>query len=450
MRDPTLPELNPVAPVAAARRAPGWAGWLFPKPFDVVSSVLYVGTLILFFYDRLRGAYGHPLIGWQAVLITGAIAGLLVVDRVEFWRYGETPPARVAAALLLLRAVLIEIVAQLDDFSFSPFLYLVIPFTAALYFSSRVGYSLAALSWIAFVVKFSLYQPDWYTVPTALHQALLFTVALAFALAMARVIKNERVSRARAEHLLAALEHSHQQLQVYAAQVGELAVAQERNRLAREIHDSLGHYLTVINVQLEKALAFRETRPAEAGQAVGDAKRLAGEALRDVRRSVGALRAAPDEERFVLPDALAQLVDNVRPGPFALELQIEGPAEGFSAQASLALYRAAQEALTNVQKHAGAERVWVTLRFLPEEARLEVRDDGRGFDPAGRTRPLAGGEGGYGLMGVQERLALVGGDLHIESAPGGGTTLRAVVPQIRPPGDTPVPLPVLAGARREQ
>ena len=102
----------------------------------------------------------------------------------------------------------------------------------------------------------------------------------------------------------------------------ELATAKERNRLAREIHDGLGHYLTIINVQLEKALTYRERNPAEEEQAVRDAKRLASEALQDVRHSVSALRAT--DEAFVLTPAIHALVERLRAAQRAVELRIEG------------------------------------------------------------------------------------------------------------------------------
>ncbi|HMA34086.1 MAG TPA: sensor histidine kinase [Chloroflexia bacterium] len=406
-----------------------WSVWLIPKPFDVVTTLLYLGTLLLFFYERLQGLYGHPLVWWQAVLIVAAILALLLVDRVEGWRYGEAVPARVAQLLFVTRLVLIEIVAQLDDFSFSPFLYLLIPFTAALYFGVRVGYGVAGLVWITYLVKISFYQVRWYSLVSDMHEVLIFSIGLIFAVTMAKVVQSEKESRARAEGLL-------RQVQAYTQQVEDLAVTKERNRLARDIHDSLGHYLTVINVQLEKALAFRAARPQEADLAVGDAKRLAREALQDVRGSVGALRTTAGPDAFVLGGALRQLAANMANSPFAIDVQIEGSEEDFAPGVRLALYRAAQEGLTNVQKHAAPGRVAVQLRFGPQAADLVLSDDGQGFEPASLLALPPGREGRYGLQGLRERLALVGGDLQIESRPGQGTRLRIQVPRdgLRPTG----------------
>src|SRR5262249_55169558 len=144
-------------------------------------------------------------------------------------------------------------------------------------------------------------------------------------------------------------------------------------------HDTLGHYLTVINVQLEKALAFRAQKPGEAEQAVHDAKRMASEALQDVRRSVGMLRST--QTVFVFETAMQALVEHMRGGEFTVELQIEGNDAGYSPASLIALYRAAQEGLTNVQRHAKAHVTQVWVNFGEHEATLTVSDDGCGFEP---------------------------------------------------------------------
>jgi signal transduction histidine kinase len=244
---------------------------------------------------------------------------------------------------------------------------------------------------------------------------------------MARVVMTEKASRTRAEQLFGELERSHQQLKIYAEQVAELVTAKERNRLARDIHDSLGHYLTVINVQLEKALAIRSKKPQEADQAVSDAKRLAREALQDVRRSVETLRTG--EEAFSCVSAVNALVDQVRTSQLVADLRIEGSEAGFSKQGLMTLYRAVQEGLTNVQKHAGTAHVRIELLFEAHSACLRVSDNGCGFEPATLQNVQSGQAGGYGLRGIQERLELAGGLLHIESYLGAGTTLVVTVPK---------------------
>ncbi|MFL5734548.1 MAG: sensor histidine kinase [Chloroflexia bacterium] len=403
--------------------------WLFPKPFDNVSSLLYLGTFLLFLYDGYRHNYGRSLEWGPTVVVGMALFALLLADRWDFWFYEGSAPNHIAALLLAARIVLIEIVAQLDAFSFSAFLYLVVPFMGFLYLGMRLCLLLAGFVLTVYVGKLFWYQVDWYTNQVTVREFLIFSVGLLFVIAMAKVVGDEKRSRARSEQLLQELEKSNRQLVAYAKQVEELATTRERNRMARDIHDSLGHYLTVINVQLEKALAFREGRPKDADQAIADAKRLAREALQDVRRSVGALRATQDRRPFDLKNALEELVAHTSSGDLDIDLRVSGSEEGYSGQALLGLYRAAQEALTNVQKHAGAGAVTVEVTFGEKEASLLVRDDGKGFEPLMPGGQANGRDESYGLQGLLERLDLLGGRLRVESSPGRGTCLQIWVPK---------------------
>jgi signal transduction histidine kinase len=401
----------------------GWAWVLAPKPFDLVSSSLYIGVLLTDLYFSCD----YELTWMGVMLITGAILILLSIDRLEYWFYGEETPAMAAAGLLLARIILIEFVAQLDHFNLSPFLYLIPPFLAVLNFGNRVGYLLAGLAWITYLVKLWLRVPDWYNDSRADNNLIIFTLGLIFAITMARTVINEKASRVRAEHLLTELEASHQQLKTYSEQVAELATTKERNRLARDIHDTLGHYLTVINVQLEKALAFRKRSPQEAELAVSDAKRLASEALQDVRHSVGALRTT--SETFSFSFAITRLVDRVRSDTLSIEVEIAGDEAGFSEQALITLYRAAQEGLTNIQKHAQASSVGMKIHFMESEANLSLSDDGCGFDLSLLHSRQPERDERYGLQGVRERLELVGGHLLVDSHPREGTRLFVTVPK---------------------
>jgi signal transduction histidine kinase len=399
--------------------------WLIPKPFDLVSSLLYLGVLVPFLYSFFTGSgYVPPLLWWQTGLMSASIALLLSVDRLEFYIYGKKTPFRIATLLLLIRVALIEVLSWLDQFKYSPFLYLIVLFLGCLYFGDATGYTLGVLAWVVYIAKHFYYNPIWLTEGKEQQYFVLFTIGCVFTITIARVVLREKASRERAEDLLARLEHSNQQLQAYAEQIAELAIMRERNRLAREIHDSLGHYLTVINVQLEKALTFRAKKPHEADRAVNDAKHMASEALLDVRRSVGALRTTTELPEFF--PSVARLIERVRSEQMPITLHIEGNETSYSHQSLLTLYRAVQEGLTNIQKHARASHVWIDLSVREQEATLCLRDNGQGFDLANLQKDEYAQ--GYGLRGVEERLELIGGKLQIESAPGQGTTLLVRVP----------------------
>lgn len=242
-----------------------------------------------------------------------------------------------------------------------------------------------------------------------------------------QLAKREREARQRFEALLEELGEAHRRLQAYADQAGQLATTQERNRIAREIHDSLGHYLTIINVQLETAQAFRARDAARADRAIGEAKRLASEALADVRRSVAALRPTALENVSIRQAIEQQVADFRAHSGLAVELAIEGDEARASQAVGLTLYRVVQEGLTNIRKHAAATSVAIRLSFGPTTAELTIADDGRGLAAAAgpAPRPAAGG---FGLTGLRERLALLGGSLDIGPGERGGTELRASLP----------------------
>ncbi len=410
-------------------RGRGWTWSLIPTSFDLGSSLLYLAVLVPYLYSfATHSGYTPPLLWWQAAIMIAATVLLFCVDRGEYFLYGgNETPTRAAIFLLVTRIAIIEVLSWLDQFRYTPFLYLIVLFLAYQYFGDLVGYGLAALAWVVYVVKHLYYSPGWLSDGTELHYLVLFTAGIVLVITIARVVWKEKASRTRAEELFAELEVSHRQLKEYAGQVAELATIKERNRLARDIHDTLGHYLTIINVQLEKALVFREKKPEEAIQAVSDAKRLAREALQDVRRSVGALRTTQELPEFT--PSLTALVERVQSDTCPVELNMEGDEESFSKQGLLALYRAVQEGLTNVQRYAGASHIWIDLHFGEQEATLVLRDNGHGFDAASWQQGEPGRDGGYGLQGLQERLELLGGGLQIESAPGQGTMLRVTLPK---------------------
>ena len=417
-----------------------WIHWLIPRPFYLISSALYLGVFVAFLIDIAQGHYlqcGCQSVwqGWLRLgVMTGAIVLFFALDRLEYRLFGEETPLRAALILFVIRILLYEGVAWSDDYHYSLLLTLFLTLLGLWYFGSLIGVELAILACIDYAFHQMANTPNWVSDPNNLQADIVFLLALGFTLAVGQVLVREKASRTRSESLYAELEQAHQelgeahqQLRLYAGQVEELATAKERNRLAREIHDGLGHYLTIINVQLEKALTYRDRSPEEEVQAVRDAKRLASEALQDVRHSVSTLRATDDA--FVLTQALHTLVERLRAAQLTVEIRIDGCEEGYSQQALMALYRAAQEGLTNIQKYAHAASAQLHLHFGEASATLGLSDDGPGFDPAQLTDLRPGREGSYGLQGVRERLELLGGTVRVESSSGQGTSLYATVPK---------------------
>jgi two-component system NarL family sensor kinase len=198
----------------------------------------------------------------------------------------------------------------------------------------------------------------------------------------------------------------------------ESAQTEERNRLAREIHDTIAQDLTAIAFQLEaaEALLGRQGDPERVRRSVSTALGLTRKGLEEARRSVLDLRAAPLEGR-TLPAALAALAAEAgatfEPSPAVVPLP---PA------VEVGLYRIAQEAIQNALRHAEAAHISLRLETSPERARLTVQDDGKGF-PEGTAS-----SGRFGLVGMRERARLLGGSFQIESSPGAGTRVTVEVP----------------------
>jgi signal transduction histidine kinase len=258
-----------------------------------------------------------------------------------------------------------------------------------------------------------------------LQAAFSYLAAFAFTAVFTWIARQANLARERSEELAGQLEDANSQLRVYAEQIGELATTRERNRLAREIHDGVGHYLAVVKTQLDVALALLPDRPQAAREAVAKSARLAGEALDEVRRSVGAL--APASDRATLVEALRHLAQAAAP---PTTVRVEGEPRPLGPAAEHALFRAAQEGLTNLRKHAAARTASVVLDYrAPDRVRLAVLDDGRGAGAqSADASPAPAAGGGFGLVGLRERLALLGGTLEAGNRSEGGFALRVEVP----------------------
>jgi signal transduction histidine kinase len=230
---------------------------------------------------------------------------------------------------------------------------------------------------------------------------------------------NEEHARLEVEKLVGKLESVNQQLREYAEQVEELSIAEERNRLAREIHDGLGHYLTTIHAQLQAAQAVMVKNPRRALETLARAQTVTAEALVDVRRSVAALRLPPDEG-LPFTERLSRLLESSDLPHIQTQVKVLGEERTLSPQTGHTLYRAVQEGIHNVQKYSKAANLVLMVDFtLEEKVRLTIQDDGVGVEKS---------EGGFGLQGMRERVNLLNGTLKVETAPGKGFKLEIEVP----------------------
>lgn len=275
--------------------------------------------------------------------------------------------------------------------------------------------------------------------------SLTLTPAFVFCYIFTITMRQQHDQRERAESLVAQLEAAQTQLRAYAAEVEDLSATRERNRMARDIHDTLGHYLTLLAAQLETALKLealerRDTQAGPAGRPDGqlrteliEARRVTTECLAEVRRSVAALHPA-SAVGGPFDEALRRLVAEAQASQpeTALTLDTEGDMQGLSPELRVALYRCAQEALTNIRKHAHATRALIRLRIepsdtpdatAPQRIELTILDDGVGTTDAEPEKSP-----GFGLLGMRERIALLGGVVSAQPSGAHGWRVAVSVP----------------------
>ena len=205
---------------------------------------------------------------------------------------------------------------------------------------------------------------------------------------------------------------------------GQLAMRaqeEERRRLARDLHDEVNQALTAILLRLE---ALAQDSPPERGPEVAELKKLVNQAMEELLNLARQLRPSALDDHGLLPAVEAQLKRFSARTGVQVRLHTEGEPNDLSEVVQTAIYRVAQEALTNVARHAGATAVEVDLEAEDGRAELRIRDDGAGFDPGSIARAGTEGPGaGLGLGGMAERARLVGGELDVRSSPGGGTSV---------------------------
>lgn len=299
-----------------------------------------------------------------------------------------------------------------------PFFFLLIPLVLAAWAYGRRG-ALVASTWAA---GLHLATGLWFSrEPDSLQIFVPLALARIALLYLVPLIVSLLAERQRQQH--ADLQAAHQRLRRHAATVEQLAISRERNRLARDLHDTLAHSLSALTVQLEALRSLLAHDPAAARDMAGEISALARQGLKESRQAIQALRTGP-AEALGLTGALQDLLESfqARSGIHA-SLRVAGQARDLMAGEAEALFRIADEALTNVELHAAAQQVTVRLEYALHETNLIIQDDGRGFDPGAVEQDR------YGLAGMQERAAMIGAMLEVRSSPGPGTEIWCSLPR---------------------
>jgi signal transduction histidine kinase len=378
----------------------GVMGLRLPRQ-NLLTKVLYLGLgLGLIGVAVIAGGRGMPLL--PSLLLILVIRSCLMFE----------PVGRILTAIVAFAAYLLLLVIPMQTAHLPP---------DALELPGRLphrGHPLP-LPPDLLPVRYVLTQDDFKALVwnLTLNSALLFGLVLVFVLLLVNALLSERQSRQQ-------LATAHHQLHQYALRIEDQATLQERNRIAREIHDSLGHSLTAQSIQLENALLFLSSNPHKTETFLQEAQRLGASALQDVRQSVTTLRSDPLKGRS-LEGAIALLIRNFhKTSDVSLDFVVD-MRQPLPSDISTAAYRITQEALTNIAKHSSATHVVVQIATRTSNLSILIEDNGRGFDPTQNTT-------GFGLQAMQERTATLNGQFRLMSKPGNGCRIDVTLPIMVP------------------
>jgi signal transduction histidine kinase len=383
------------------------------------------GNILILFTVVVAYVAGFIGIGTRLGVTTWAVLILLGVVHLGLSAAADNiffcPATSLKVAVYLLLQLAICLAVQYIGSGYFWLMMMPLASTAAAILSRWANAVFYMMVLTAFMAPLGWQQPE-----IAIQNTLIFGCALIFVWIFTEVSVRDQQIRRDVERLARELEEANTRLRASAAQTGELARSRERNRMAREIHDSLGHYLTVVNVQLEAARALVENRgwkeaAPDLYATLEKAQTLTRSGLADVRRSVAALRADPMGEKPFLEAVKALIADNQEAGLLVSYKQVDSP-RASAPQTELSLYRILQEALTNVRKHARASRADVILEYREKNVRLDVSDNGVGISDAEND------EEKFGLRGIRERVELLQGRMEISASPGGGVRLMVELP----------------------
>jgi len=320
--------------------------------------------------------------------------------------------------------ILVHIVADRPE-GFLPGTMMVLTYTVAAWDTPRRAALGLGLIWAVLVVLGFADTPGLDTVGVVGNIAI-FTVWWTMGIAL----------RARRQALEARVREAEERANTE-RQSAARALAEERLRIAQELHDVVAHSMSVIAVQAGVGAHVLDDRPEQAREALQAISATSRGTLTEMRRLLGVLRDGEGHRSDAPAPGLADLpalVDDVRRAGVPVELEVVGSPSGANAGVELSAYRVVQEALTNVMKHAGSPgEVLVRVAYGPGMIEVEVADDGRGAAALTTVGPGNGGGGssevaGHGLVGMRERVELWGGDLSVGPRPGGGYRVRARLP----------------------
>ncbi|OHD73241.1 MAG: hypothetical protein A2177_16370 [Spirochaetes bacterium RBG_13_68_11] len=370
----------------------------------------YVSVLVrMLLRPPSEGTTSTLAYGLMAVFLALAVAQAVLRRRSSWWT---------RAFLVLQSGVVFALLQTKPDADYYAMLYIALSIVA-----SHDLPGLESIAWLAvFCVLPSLGLLLAYGVEEGASYMPAYIAGCLIIGLYGRASRKAEEARERSDELAAELGEANRRLRSYAGQAEEAAAAQERAALARELHDAATQTVFSMNLTAEAVRMSLAEDPVRVPGLLDRLQELARDALAEMRTLVRELRPATVAEAGLVKSLERHATLRERRDGLRVSLSVDGEERG-DADMKEALFRTAREALNNVVKHAGVNEARVALRFTDDEAAIEIRDMGRGFDPSAERGPES-----FGLLALRERLEELGGGLKVEAAPGKGVVLVARVP----------------------
>ena len=379
---------------------------------DIASYLVFVGIALRAMVEYSDSAWLWSVAGLLLIFLLLLISEPWLTRRLEWYPH----------LYLTLQAGLALILISLPLYDYFAAFYILLSIQSMQFFSRRTGFVWIGIFSLIMTGTF-VYTYGW---QYGLTESSIYIASNLFAGFYSIANRQAEEAREESQALLAELQAAHRELQAYAAQVEELAAAQERNRLARELHDSVSQTIFSLTLTAEAARILLERDPAQVAAQLDHLQELAQDALAEMRSLISQLRPKTVAEEGLIPALRRHIAERQNQDGLTVALQVEGERR-LPPETEEALFRIVQEALNNVVKHAQTDQAEVTLRLRDESVSLLIEDRGVGFDPASidpQTSHL-------GLSSMRERAKMLGATFAVESQPGVGTRIRVENLQIQ-------------------
>lgn len=352
---------------------------------------------------------------WEIITMFSLFVFLMLLDMVDMIVFPRRMPYTIQVLLFFLRVAAVVLVQILDVTNTALSLVGLVPYYTFFAFGGVVSVIFTLLLLGYFYTRMDVYGPDI----TLGVGNLLFMQILSFFTNRAHWVTLEN------RELLQDLHEVNTDLRFAMDDIAELSVVEERMRLSRDLHDSAGHHLTAISIQLDKAVAYQDINEKDSMEAVLNARNSAGEALKEVRQFISGLK--DNQDSFSFAEKAELLFDSMDREGREIVWEITGDETLYPLHVRRNLYQSLQELLTNVEKHAQATLIKMGMKFGRREAVLFVEDDGIGFN----TRRELSRDGHFGLKHLRDRTANINGWIEITSQKQQGSRIEIRIPRER-------------------